>query len=460
MASITGYTQTKADELLGAKADTADLGGAALLDVGTTTGTVKAGDYQPTAADVTDSTAAGRALLIGASAAAQRASLDVLRRRGTRAFIFGDSHAQGTAAQGGGSDWRINRNQPVGSSFLAHAIWLSQSRVQFWGNGGIGGERTDQIYARVAEATTSGAHLVLLNMGTNDARLGYTLAHTQQYYKATVEAIVAAGLDIIITGVPPIDDPSSVKDAMDKINQWLQWYAAEMRIPFVDVCAALAEPTTRSFAAIYRADGVHLNAPASVVAGQAVADVIAQHYAPIAGWGCMSNVDATNIFGNAWGLTDATADGIPDGWYTLGTPTGGTATHTREDVTGWLGKAICIEQAANTNARQIYRDVSINTGAFAVGDLIRASISAKSTGTGELMARVLFVGSSTGRAEVRLFSIKAPIGQITSVVEFRVPAGTTNLQFYMYAGPGTGKYFFNRPTVTNLTRLGIASGLE
>ena len=44
MASITGYTQTKADELLGAKADTADLGSAALMDVGTTTGTVMAGD--------------------------------------------------------------------------------------------------------------------------------------------------------------------------------------------------------------------------------------------------------------------------------------------------------------------------------------------------------------------------------------------------------------------------------
>ena len=83
----------------GAAADTAvqpdALGNAAGLDVGTTAGTVKAGDWQPTAADVTDSTAAGRALLTGADAAAQRTSLGL----GTASSASGTSTATTAGAQ-------------------------------------------------------------------------------------------------------------------------------------------------------------------------------------------------------------------------------------------------------------------------------------------------------------------------------------------------------------------------
>ena len=90
----TGAAATPADlgaataaqgELAATAVQPGDLGNAAGLDVGTTAGTVKAGDWQPTAADVTDSTAAGRALLTGADAAAQRSSLDVVGMGNDRA---------------------------------------------------------------------------------------------------------------------------------------------------------------------------------------------------------------------------------------------------------------------------------------------------------------------------------------------------------------------------------------
>ena len=51
------------------------LGDAASKNVGTTAGAVKAGDWKPAAADVTDSTAAGRALLTAATAEAQREAI-------------------------------------------------------------------------------------------------------------------------------------------------------------------------------------------------------------------------------------------------------------------------------------------------------------------------------------------------------------------------------------------------
>lgn len=418
-------------------------------------------------------TAAGRAILTAADAKAQRSALDVFRRRGTRVYIFGDSHAQGVSPQGGGSDWDYKRNWPVGANFLAWGIWLSRSRVQFWGNGAAGGERTDQIYARINQALTSGADLVMLNMGTNDARQGYPLTHTQQYYKATVEAILAAGMDLIITGVPPINDTVSagaypglsVKDEMDKINAWLKEYCSQKRIPYVDVYTPLIDSATRSFLPEYYQDGVHLNPAATLIAGRAVADCIGRLYAPITGWGTASNVDATNLVGNALGLTDATSDGMPDTWGVLGTPTGGTATHTLETIAGFPGKVICVEQNANTNARQLYYSRNIASGKFAAGDLMRASIHVRmpAPSTVQPSARIAFGGPvAPARTQCQLIANWAACDEwLTSVVEFRVPAeNCTSLDFYLYCSAGTGKVYFAQPTLVNLTALGITSGLE
>ncbi|GFG83399.1 hypothetical protein [Mycolicibacter algericus] len=60
-----------------AAARTAIGAGTSNLALGTTSSTAKAGDYQPSAANISDSTSAGRALLTAASVAAQRTALDV-----------------------------------------------------------------------------------------------------------------------------------------------------------------------------------------------------------------------------------------------------------------------------------------------------------------------------------------------------------------------------------------------
>ena len=56
------------------------LGGAAVLNVGAGAGDVKAGDYQPAAADISDATAAGRGLLTAVDAEAQRNGLGLGKR--------------------------------------------------------------------------------------------------------------------------------------------------------------------------------------------------------------------------------------------------------------------------------------------------------------------------------------------------------------------------------------------
>lgn len=70
-----------------AAARTAIGAGTSSLTLGTTSSTAKAGDYQPAAANISDATSAGRALLTAASAAAQRTALDVQTVAETAAAI-------------------------------------------------------------------------------------------------------------------------------------------------------------------------------------------------------------------------------------------------------------------------------------------------------------------------------------------------------------------------------------
>ncbi len=76
-----------------ASARTAIGAGTSSLAIGTTNGTAKAGDYQPAAANITDSTATGRSLLTAADAATARAAIGA----GTSSLVLGTTNSTAKA---------------------------------------------------------------------------------------------------------------------------------------------------------------------------------------------------------------------------------------------------------------------------------------------------------------------------------------------------------------------------
>lgn len=74
--------------------------GTSNLALGTTSSTAKAGDYQPTAANISDATATGRAVLTAASAAAARTTLDTYSKAETDAAASAAAAAVVDAAPG------------------------------------------------------------------------------------------------------------------------------------------------------------------------------------------------------------------------------------------------------------------------------------------------------------------------------------------------------------------------
>lgn len=89
-ASTIGRTVLTAADAAAVRAATG--AGTSSLAIGTTSSTAKAGDYQPTAANISDSTTIGRSVLTAASTAAARTAIGA----GTSSLVIGTT--SGTAA--------------------------------------------------------------------------------------------------------------------------------------------------------------------------------------------------------------------------------------------------------------------------------------------------------------------------------------------------------------------------
>ena len=377
---------------------------------------------------------------------------------------FGDSHIEGSTLQGTPTDWRTLKNSPIGSSIYARAVWHSLGRLISVGNYGIGGQLTSQILARLPELVATSAGTAIVCAGTNDARYAVPFSDTASNMTRMLQGLRDNGIEPVVIELPPLGTPPDtdvIRNSQDLINAWLRKYCRDNDITFVGINHLIMNPANRQWLSgmNHNSDGVHLSSVAADVCGKAVADAVMHRMPSVLNPLVTSNIDATNMVANALGLTDSTADGIPDSWSALGAPTGGTAVHTLEAVSGWPGKAICIEQQANTNVRQLYQGFNTSQGGgWAVGDILRCGIRWKVTGSGtpNAFAQLFFVNSVTGQTTYRMFSTNETVGdQLSWLPDVAIPEGTTIVNFYIGIAGGTGKVFFNAPTLINATRLGL-----
>ncbi len=117
-STISGKPAVVAAGATEADARTAIGAGTSSLVVGTGAGDAKAGNYQPTAANISDSTTTGRAVLTAADAAAARTALSL----GTAATTASTAYA--TAAQGAKADTalQVATAQPINAQTGAYTL--------------------------------------------------------------------------------------------------------------------------------------------------------------------------------------------------------------------------------------------------------------------------------------------------------------------------------------------------
>lgn len=162
-------------------------------------------------------------------------------------MLFGDSITQGASQSG----WFTKANQQAGSV---------TTEVR---NAGIGGQRTDQMLARVtSDVIAYRPDITIVNGGGNDITQGRTAQQVIDSLSGIFDALQAAGSLIIATTVLPSTfmDQASEQSAIAAVNDWVRsnydsWSGAYLA-DFNEVMSAGSEWIPVDGAT---SDGVHPN---------------------------------------------------------------------------------------------------------------------------------------------------------------------------------------------------------
>jgi lysophospholipase L1-like esterase len=184
-------------------------------------------------------------------------------------------------------------------------------------NQGIGGERQDQILARVNQTTAQAPSLVVFCGGTNDIAQNRTLAQMQADHQGIVDALIAAGVTKRVRWTIPrsttITGPNETK--RQDFNTWLR---SRADINLVDLETVYDPATSDSY------DGTH----PSWIGTRKIAAAEAAVVGPLLAAGTTLYVDAA----------DATAQGnLETDWNFSGTTgtVSGAPLPTGQVATGW-----------------------------------------------------------------------------------------------------------------------------
>lgn len=143
-------------------------------------------------------------------------------------------------------------------------------------NGGVPGERSDQLLARMDNIISQGVQVLSIMIGTNDAAQLVPLSTYQANIKAIKAKADRAGLPIIFCLVPPrgASAAANIKQLVTSYNIWLRFWCTQNGIPLADTFTALVDKTTGDMSAAYDADGVHPNNAGHLELAKAISSVL------------------------------------------------------------------------------------------------------------------------------------------------------------------------------------------
>lgn len=355
----------------------------------------------------------------------------------------------------------------------------SQQKLISVGYHGVGGERTDQMLARVSTALARRPNFLLLEGGTND--IGQAISNYAGGYPTTpaatvaavdrtviasiaanVQAIVAAAVKVgatpVLCAVPPNNAAGARQRLILKANIWLRRYAARNGFPFVDFYPLLAKDGISQTPAgngktEYAQDGTHYNAAGNTAMANLVMQSILNRTPP----GPSLATDLVGVgTGDVWMLANSlfqNASGDPkkpDNFTAYGTPTSSTATlYSLVSDAQVPGKMQRI--AHTTSANNIGALSAISSASVAAGDVIAIAGYLTSDGLAPCEVQIQ-CGSGPTYKPVSLLAGQ-PVTRGLYAMEFVAPAAgqvTVNLIASRTSGVASVTDF-GYPSVVNLT---------
>jgi lysophospholipase L1-like esterase len=336
---------------------------------------------------------------------------------------------------------------------------LSQGQIQFVHNGGVGGQNTTQILARInTDALSQPCNLVLVTGGTNDLGSVAT-ATTKANLLSIYTRIAASGKTPIAMTIPPYNLTNFVNE-IATLNAWIRSVAGKLNIPLLDMYAITVDPTTGNYRTGYSTDGIHPTGIAlRLVAQKFLSDLqplLTTSRHPLLP---AVNTDPNNLIPN--GLMINSTGGIPTGCNTF-TANGNYAFTVATD-TNISGNAMVITKSATTGGDSSGESCYFINSGYSVGD--RMAFAGKSVVTGAeagtLIYNVQLYIYSSGFGS--LLQIISPIAVYTGTdipaaqwyMEFPIPATAAIIQVQVTLGTGIGVLKLGQLGLYNLTTMGL-----
>lgn len=328
-----------------------------------------------------------------------------------------------------------------GNTWAQFATSLSGGRLQYIWNGGVGGETTAQIAARIGDAVAQDIDTCFILAGTNDTQgsVNPTTAVYAGLLISMVDELRASGITPILCTLPPRTVGAAwVRDRTQELNGVIRRVAAVERLALIDFYSLLIDPATGAFQSGWNdGDGIHPNAAAHRVMGQFVIEELSDRIFPFTELMSADNGAGSaprNLLLNPLFLDDTNADGIPNSWIGSDGSPGFYAHSIVSGDAAIKGNWAVITNTGAAAYRQIYQNV---TTGFAPGDRLRLSCRvALTTDTAGITVNAACSGGVATQFRPLSGVIKSFDGQVQ--MAFTVPAATTNIAVLLQCLAGTG----------------------
>ena len=253
---------------------------------------------------------------------------------------------------------------------------LSKGGIRMLRNAGVFGDRSDQIFGRVATQVIPYSPNICFVLGfTNDSSNGYSIATTLQNLTNIAQALWAAGIELVFIQAPPLGSSAGAyRASQEQRNAAIRAYCERNQIKHINPWEFVTDPVTGWYLSGSTPDQIHPNNTLYATMAQKV--VTAMGISGALGSVCASSVDATNLVANGFFYNGTT---LPTSWNDIsGT---NNATVAIAAPSGWsqtpLGNCFTISQTGTGTG---VRTVRYLAGGVTPGRLYRFSCRFRATG--------------------------------------------------------------------------------
>lgn len=376
----------------------------------------------------------------------------------------------------GGGIGTVNPTSNYSRGFWVWALNFLGQRLRTLANAGIGGQRSDEILARLfTDVIALRPGWCHVQAGTNDIAQGISLATIQANLAAMWDALDRAGIRVITGTVPPRASYTGNQRAQGELlNAWIKDQGRRRRnlvvVDYHSVLVFTSSTTSVSggYAPGLNFDTIHPSTVGAAAMGKLLADTIAPLIPPAA-FLASSEGDATNLIANGrFGTTGGNGAVIGNNWGV--SSSAGTLTYSKVPRTdGVYGSWQSINLSTVASASFLLSSNATVGAGLAVGDTISAALEYQLSGLDTAgtagqhcfyLTLTTYDGASFGAGSTDLVyqAETFPTWDRKGVLRtppIVVPAGATLAQLQIRAYGG-GTYLLDRAGIFNHTQLALA----